>query len=274
MVPDHLKSLRTFILPRKSTIKKHQNRSTKRSLLSRLMLLPYRKQHLMLQSRKLTRLHQRLPRRLGHWVPMANPGRLQLTDCTAPGLGRATLGMMPMRHMDVLIPLHHSPANSPLFHCHRTSATCEPPVPISHPRLRCNMVTAPPTYLHPLVQRPLAPFRHTQQLLLVCHSPLHRLTNSLLLDLHFRDQKPHRHRVLHLARGTERSASLQRSRAHLFRPRQKRVVRRRLLRAPSREVLYYPQGCQNVGTQCNQGYLRPPPEQRNGINGVDQAFLP
>lgn len=250
----------------KSTTKKLQNRSTKTSLLSRLMRLLHQKQLHMHQSHKLSSLHQRLPRHLEHWV-MAIPQRLRLTDCTAPGLGRAILGMMHMRRMDVQMLLHHSLANNPLSHCHRTSAMYEP---TSHLPLRCNV---PPTYLHPLVLRPLDHFRHIQQLPLVCHSPLRRSINSLVLDLRFRDRKLHRHRVLHPARATEHLAFLRRSRAHPFQLHQKRIVHRRLLREPLIEVPCHPQGCQNVEMRCSQECLRPLLEQRNGINGVDQVFL-
>jgi hypothetical protein len=266
MLPDHLKSLRMCIRLQKSPTKRLQNRSTKTSLLSRLMRLLHRKQLRMRQSHKLPSLHQRLPRHLEHWVLMVTPQRLQLTDCMAPGLGRATSGMM---HMDVQIPLYHSLANSPRSHCHRTSAMYEL---ISHLPLRCNMATGRPTYLRPLVQRPLDPFRLTQQLLLVCHSLLRRPINSLVLDLRFRDRKPH-HRVLHLARVTEHLVFLPKSRAHLFQLHQKRIVRRRSRREPLIEVLRPLQGCQNVEMQCNQECPRPLLEQRNGINGVDQVFL-
>jgi hypothetical protein len=224
----------------------------------------------MRQSHKLPSLHQRLPRHLEHWALMVTPRRLQLTDCTAPGPGRAILGMMHMRHMDVQMLLYHSLANSPLSHRHRTSAMYES---ISHHPLRCNITTVPPTYLRPLVQRPLDLFRHTQQLLLVCHSPLRKPINLLVLDLRFRDRKPHRHRVLHPARATERLVFLPRSRAHLFLLHQRRIVRRRSHREPLIEAPRHSQGCQNVEMQCNPECLRPLLEQRNGINGVDQVFL-
>jgi hypothetical protein len=257
----------------RSIIKKHQNLSTKKHLLSHQTCLLHRKQPRMRQSHKLQNLRQRLPRHLEHWVLMAIPRRLQSTDCTAPGLGRTILVTTLMRHMVVPTLLYLSPANSPLSHCHQTSAMYEIPVSISHLPLRCNMATAPLIYLRPLAQRPLDPFRHIQQLLPVCRSTLHRPINSQLLDLDFHGPRPHRHRVLHLARAIELSASLQRYRAHLSQLHRKRIVRRRSPREHSTEALHHPQGCQNVAMRCNQGYLRPLLEQRNGTNGVDQEFL-
>jgi hypothetical protein len=257
----------------RSTTKKHRSLSTKKRLLSPQMCLLHRKQLRMRQSHKLPSLRQRLPRHLEHWVLMAIPRRLQSTDCTAPGLGTTILGTTLMRRMDVPTLFYLSTANSLLSHCHQTSAMYEIPVSISHLPLRCNMATAPLIYLRPLARRPLGPSRHIQQLLPGCRSPLHRPINSQLRDLDSRDRKHHRHRVLHLARATGLSASLQRYRVHLFQLHPKRIVRRRSPREHSTEALYHPQGCQNVETRCNQGYPRLLLEQRNGINGVDQEFL-
>lgn len=190
------------------------------------------------------------------------------------GLGTAILDTMPMHHTRVPTLVYHSPVSSPLSHCRRMLAMHEYRVPTSHLLLRCNMATGPPIYLHPLVQRPPDPFRHIQQLLHVCHSRPRKLINSLFLDLHLHGRRPHHHQVLHPARAIEPLAFLQRYRAPLFQPRQKQTVRRRLLHEPWIEGLCHLQGCQSVGTQCSQECLLLLLEQRNGINGVDQAFLP
>ena len=260
------------IRPQKSTIKKHQDPLTKKSLHSLPMRLPRRKQLRMCQSHKLPSLRQRLQRHLEHWVLMAIPRRAQSTDYTAPGLGRTILDTKPTRHMDVPMLFYRSPANSRLSHRHQMSAMYEPPMSISHLPRRCNTATVPPICLHPPVQRPLDPFLRTQQLL-VCHSHLRRPINLQLLDLDSRDRRPHRHRALHLVRATELSASLQRYRAHPFQLRQKRIARHRLPRELLIEALCHPRGCRNVEMRCNQECLRQLPEQRSGTNGVDQVFL-
>jgi len=220
----------------KSTIKKLQNRSTRKSLCFRLMCLLHPKLLHMRKSHKLPSLHQRLPRHLEHWALMAIPRRLRFTGCTAPGLGRAIPDMKHMRRML----LCHNLANSLVSRCHQTLAMYEP---ISHLPLRCNMATAPLICLHQLAPRPLDPFRHIQQRPLVCHSPPRRLINFLRPDLHFRDRKLHLHRVV---RATEHSVFPRRSQARLFQLRQKPTVRHRSLREPSIEVLCHPLGCQNV----------------------------
>lgn len=273
MFPGQIRSLGTYIILQKSTHKRRPKRPTKRSLLSQLMCLPHPKQLRMRQDHKRPSPHQRLPKHREHWVPMAILRQALFTGYMAPGLGRVILDTIPMHRMDESTPLDHSPGNSLLFRCRRTLAMHESQVPTSHLPLRCSMATVLPIYLHPPVQRLLAPSRHTQQLHRVCHSPLRRPINLLLLDLRSHDRRPHHHQVLHPVRATELSACLLRFRATLFRLRQKRTVRRRSLHEPWTEGLCHLQECQSVGTRCSQGCHPLLQEQHNGINGVDQVFL-